>query len=70
MSGTGSRKPNIARLGIVCTTLATADERRRKPRTTGREDRQRHANRHRDRRRDRDQQDVLGDAASRAPADA
>ena len=39
MSGTGSRKPNIARLGIVCTRLAIATSGDGQARPAGREDR-------------------------------
>ena len=45
MNGSGSRKPNIARLGIVCTMLASADERRAQPRPARGKDAERHADR-------------------------
>ena len=61
MSGTGSRKPNIARLGIVWTMLAIATSGDASPGRRAANTPKWHAERHRHRRRDRDEHDVLAD---------
>ena len=60
-SGTGSRKPNIARLGHRLDDVGDGHERRGEPGAASREDAERHAHRDGDRGRDGHEQHVLAD---------